>query len=240
MQLRAALFILAAVSCTAAVHVTEETPGGTPDGALTTFTLQNPPVPSSIALYVNGARNYQGVDYSVAGQAIVFQPASIPLSGWILRVDYDVKPAPVTFSIDAGGPGDQYFQPVSSCTTGGTCPFKDSSMGAPPYDTLRYGWGMAPFSYQLPAPAGTCDLTLGFSEPNKTAAGQRVFTITANDQTVAGVDIFARSGAAKTVVTVAIAGVAVSSSGLRITFTPQPGTWNAMVSNITAVCQPNP
>lgn len=241
MQLRAVLFISAAILCrAAAVHIVEEVPGGTPDGTLSTFTLANPPVPGSTALYVNGLRNFQGVDYAVVSNSIVFQTPSIPLTGWTLRVDYDAMPAPITISIDAGGPGDRFFSPTSTCAANGSCVFPDATMGTSPYDTLRYGYSMAPLTYAIPVPNGTCDVTLGFSEPNKTAAGQRVFSIAANDQAVAGVDIFARAGAAKTIVTIALPGVVVSSGVLQIRFTPQPGTWNAFVSNIAAVCQPNP
>lgn len=239
MQLAAVLFISAALSCIAtAAHVTEETPAGTPDGMLATFTLANAPIANSIAVYVNGLRNYQGVDYSVAGSAIVFQQASIPQAGWTLRVDYDAMPVPVTISIDAGGPGDKYFSPPSTCASNGSCAYPDPKMGPPPYDTLRYGFGMAPFSYTIPAPNGNCDLTLGFSEPNKTAAGQRIFTIAANGQTVADVDIFARAGLL-TPTTIALGQVPVTDGFLHLTFTPKPNTWNAFVNSISAVCQPN-
>jgi hypothetical protein len=81
-------------------------------------------------------------------------------------------------------------------------------------------------------------VVLGFSEPNKTAAGQRVFTITANDQTIAGVDIFARAGL-KTPTTIERGAVQVTDGFLHLAFTPQPNTWNAFVSSITARCQPN-
>lgn len=240
MRLAPLLFISAALSCSAAVHIVEEVPGGTPDGMLSTFTLAHVPVPNTTELYVNGLRNYQGVDYDQAGQSLVFRSVSIPMTGWTLRVDYDMMPAPVTVTIDAGGPSDLDFSPPSTCAANGSCAFSDPAMGAPPYDTLRYGFGMAPFFYSIPVPNGTCSLTLGFSEPNKTGAGQRIFTITANDQTVAGVDIFARAGAAKTIVTIPLSGVVVSAGVLQIRFTPQPGTWNAFVSSLVAVCQPNP
>lgn len=220
-------------------RVYQETPGGTPDGTLATFTLAQPASPSSLEVTVNGLGNYQGVDYDFTAGAIVFRAASIPQAGWTLRASYDVVPPPVMITIDAGGPGDQYFTPPSTCAGNGSCAYSDPKMGAAPYNTLRYGFGMIPFSYAIPAPNGTCNLTLGFSEPNKTAVGQRIFTITANDQTVANVDVFARAGAAKTVVTIPLSGVVVSDGFLHLTFTPQPNTWNAFVSAITAVCQPN-
>lgn len=222
-----------------AARVNEETPGGTPDGTLATFTLAQAPIASSVALFVNGLRNYQGVDYSVAGATITFQSASIPKPGWTLRVDYDVPPPPVLISIDAGGPGDKYFSPASGCANAGSCAYVDPRMGAAPYDTLRYGFGMGVLKYNIPAPNGSCDVTLGFAEPNKTAAGQRVFTINANGQTVADVDIFARAGAALTPTMIAIAAVAVTDGFLHLTFTPKPNTWNAFVSTIQASCAPN-
>jgi hypothetical protein len=238
--MRKILSMLVAIAGLAiAAHITEETPGGTPDGTLTTFTLASPPVPSSIAVYANGLRNYQGVDYDQVGQALVFRAVSIPQPGWTLRVDYDTVPAPVTITIDAGGPGDKYFSPADGCFAGRACAYSDPGMGPAPYDTLRYGFGMLPFAYQIPAPNGACDVTLGFSEPNKTAAGQRVFTITTNDQTVADVDIFARAGL-KTPTTIELGAVQVTDGFLHLTFTAKPNTWNALVNSISAICQPNP
>lgn len=222
-----------------AARIVEETPAGTPDGTLATFTLSQAPLATSVAVFVNGLRNAQGVDYSVSGSAIVFQEASIPQAGWILRVDYETLPPPVFVQIDAGGPGDQFFSPVSTCATGGSCAFIDATMGPAPFATLRYGFGMAPFRYKIPAPNGSCDLALGFAEPNKTAAGQRVFTIVANGQTVADVDVFARAGAAKVATTIELT-VPVTAGLLDLTFTPKPGTWNAFVSSIAAVCHPAP
>ncbi len=178
------------------------------------------------------------MDYSVAGASIVFQSASIPKPGWALRVDYETPPPPVIITIDAGGPGDQYFSPAAGCAAGKACAYSDPKMGAAPYDTLRYGFSFAVLKYDIPAPNGKCDVTLGFSEPNKTAAGQRVFTIQANDQTVADVDIFARAGAALTPTTIALA-VQVTDGFLHLTFTPKPNTWNAFVSAISASCQQN-
>jgi len=222
-----------------AARIYEETPGGTPDGTLSTFTLAETPVPGSVVVSVNGLGNYQGVDYSVVGASIVFEATSIPQAGWTLRVSYDVPPPPVLISIDAGGSGDQNFSPASTCASNGSCAYTDPKMGSLPFDTLRYGFGMAVLKYDIPAPNGNCDVTLGFSEPNKTAAGQRIFTINANGQIVADVDIFARAGAALTPTTIQLAGVAVTDGFLHLTFTPKPNTWNAFVNSIQASCAPN-
>lgn len=230
-----------------AAHVNEEKPGGIPDGVLETFTLAQPAVMASVSVHVNGLLNYLSVDYDVGVQftrtatptIIVFRPGSIPLAGWEIRVSYDTLPPPVFLTIDAGGPGDQFFSPVSTCAAGGSCGFTDAALGPAPWNTIRYGYGMAPFRYRIPAPNGSCDLALGFAEPNKTAAGQRVFTIVANGQTVADVDVFARAGAAKVQTTIELT-VPVTANLLEIVFTPKPGTWNAFVSSIAAVCHPAP
>jgi hypothetical protein len=235
MQQAAILFISAVLAFSArAAHINEEKPGGTPDGVLQTFTLAKAAIPSSLSVHANGLLNYQGLDYDVVQGAIVFRPASIPQNGWDLRVSYDT---PFIIAIDAGGPGDQYFVGPDKCAAGGACAFTDSTMGPGPFATIRYGYGMIPLVYRIPAPIGSCDLALQFSEPNKTAAGQRVFTVVANDQTLVDVDILARAGAAKTPTTINLT-VQVANGLLQISFTPKPGTWNAFVSGITGTCQP--
>lgn len=239
--MRKLLITLVAVAGLAvAAHVNEEKPIGTPDGVLSTFTLAQSPIASSVSVHVNGLLNYQGVDYDVTLGQIVFRPASIPKAGWELRVSYDPVPPLVGILIDAGGPGDQYFSPADRvpCANGFTCAFTDQAMGPSTYATIRYGFGMLPFKYDIPAPNGSCAVTLGFSEPNKTAPGQRVFTIVANDQTVADVDVFARAGGAKIPTTLQLT-IAVTDGFLHFTFTPKPNTWNAFVSSIAAACSPN-
>lgn len=231
-------FVAAALSM-AAARIYEETPGGTPDGTLPTFTLSSAPSPATVKVSVNGVGNYQGVDYDVVQGAIVFREASIPKQGWALRVDYDPLPLPVFVQIDAGGPGDQYFVGPDRCSAGGACSFTDAVMGPVPYNTIRYGFAMIPLVYRIPAPNGTCQVSLGFSEPNKTAAGQRVFTIAANGVIVADVDVFDRAGGAHLPTTIALA-APVTTGVLEISFTAKPGTWNAFVSSIAVTCQPNP
>ncbi len=228
---------VAIAALAAAAHINEEIPGGTPDGTLATFTLANPAIASSLSVHANGLLTYQGVDYDVTAAGIVFRPDSIPRPGWTLRASYDTPPPDVLISIDAGGPGDQYFSPASSCAPGGTC--TDASIGTTPEQTLRYGYLMTTLHYKIPAPVGSCDLVLLFEEPRLTA-GQRVFTITANGQSVVDVDIFLRAGAIKTPTVVSLTVPVDAGKLLDLAFVPKPGTWNAIVNRISAVCHPAP
>jgi hypothetical protein len=62
---------------------------------------------------------------------------------------------------------------------------------AAPLAFLRYG---SSFSYNIPLANGMYSVWMTLTEPNKTAAGQRVFTITANGQTSAPLDVFTLAG----------------------------------------------
>lgn len=110
---------------------------------------------------------------------------------------------------------------------------------APPYNTLRYSAYPAgsPFSYVIATlpPTTTAvhyTVTLRFVEPNKTAAGQRVFSITANGTPlVTNLDLFAVAPVpgALTPYTVSFP-VVITGSSLQLVFTPSVG--NAVVSGI--------
>ena len=111
---------------------------------------------------------------------------------------------------------DQYF-------TGGAF-WSDPAMGAGIWSTLRY----APaFSYDIPIPNGFYTVKLDMLEPNKTAAGQRVFTITANGIQSDPIDLFKITGAinAQTSITQL---VMVGNGHLRIAFQATAG--NAVVT----------
>ncbi len=86
--------------------------------------------------------------------------------------------------INCGSPADSSF-------VGGT-PFTDNTLGTAPFNSLRYGTS---FSYRIPSAPGIYRVRLSFIEPNKTAAGQRLFTVRAGGTTSDPVDIFAVSGA---------------------------------------------
>lgn len=66
-----------------------ETPGGTPNGANSTFTLANSPNPAaSLALYRNGLRLEASIDYTLNGATITFLSAALPQSGDTLLCSY--------------------------------------------------------------------------------------------------------------------------------------------------------
>ncbi len=66
-----------------------------------------------------------------------------------------------------------------------------------PYQTLCYSSGTTAFSRTFTLPAGNYTVTLKWLEPNKTAAGQRIFSASINGAPVAiGLDLFAASGGA--------------------------------------------
>ena len=69
-----------------ASFVDDETPSGTPNGVLTTFTLAKIPIDGSLKLFVNGARMRVTEDYTLSSQTITFITA--PPTGSILIADY--------------------------------------------------------------------------------------------------------------------------------------------------------
>jgi len=89
-------------------------------------------------------------------------------------------------SIDCGSATDTAFL--------GGSPYADASMGGPPLNALRYG---TRFSYRIAAPPGVYLVKLSFVEPNATAAGRRLFTVTINGQTSDAIDIFKEVGLKK-------------------------------------------
>ena len=87
-----------------------------------------------------------------------------------------------------------------------------------------------PLVYTIPAANGTYRVTLKFSDPYATAAGQRVFNVSANGATVdSGVDVFARGGGANQAYDLQFTTAATGGS-ISIALTPTLGT--AIVSAI--------
>ena len=100
------------------------------------------------------------------------------------------------------------------------------------WDMWREG---SAFSYQIPMPNGTYELTLGFLEPSATAAGQRVFNVDANGvRQIASLDVFAAAEGKNTVMVRSFT-VTVSNGLLTLDFTGVTG--KAIVSNISATKQ---
>lgn len=135
----------------------------------------------------------------------------------------------------AGSAGDIYHTPTNLCLFSGAvarnppCVTNYSDVTMSPA-TLFYGYSALPFTYTLPAPNGTCDLTLTFIEPNKTGPGQRVFTATVQGTTTPPIDIWAHAGLKKPYV-MSFPGVKVTAGSITVTFQPvNPVTGNPVVS----------
>lgn len=71
-----------------------EEPAGTVDGANATFVLAHTPAPAfSLSLYRNGLYQKQGLDYTLTGSTVVFEPVSIPQPQDILLASYRIAEA---------------------------------------------------------------------------------------------------------------------------------------------------
>jgi Malectin domain len=99
-----------------------------------------------------------------------------------------------------------------------------------PYSTLRYSSGAA-FGYVIALPPTTAGyrVVLKFVEPNKSAAGQRVFSVAANGvPVISSLDLFAVAGLLKPW----DASFTVAAPDGRISLTFAPSVGNAVVSAI--------
>lgn len=142
--------------------------------------------------------------------------------------------------INSGGPAVSGYLADFGFSGGATWgPANQASMGTLPgiYQTLRYSTSNSGFSYDLIEPVGQCDVTLDFLEPNKTAAGQRLFNVVVNGNQTGPLDVFALAGGALKPYQV-ILGAWVLDGHLRLQFTPLNGKGNAIVSGIEANCHP--
>ncbi len=72
----------------AQVPVIGETPNGNINSVNTVFTLQNSSLTSSVAVYRNGMREKQGLDYTLLHNTILFSAQTVPILGDVLLVDY--------------------------------------------------------------------------------------------------------------------------------------------------------
>ena len=68
------------------VAIVGEQPVGQLDGVNTVFTMLHTPIGNSEAVYLNGMRATRGIDYTVAGNQLLFSDA--PYANHVLRVDY--------------------------------------------------------------------------------------------------------------------------------------------------------
>jgi hypothetical protein len=72
-----------------------ETPGGNVDGTNASFTLANPPLGTSLALYRNGLYMTVGSDYTLAGSTLQFVSGTVPQVGDTLTASYRIDPTAV-------------------------------------------------------------------------------------------------------------------------------------------------
>lgn len=124
-----------------------------------------------------------------------------------------------------------FSQPLISCGTSadvnftGGFAFTDTTLSPDPqFQSMRYG---SSFRYDIPLAPGLYAVSLSFIEPNKTAAGQRRFTVAIAGQQTPVLDLFALAGRQPyTLRTIALVGAGL----LAIQFSGVLG--NAVVSTI--------
>lgn len=131
-----------------------------------------------------------------------------------------------TVSIDAGGPGDTGY---SANTSIYTIPVSQQSSITGTTDfTLRYGQSI---TYTITVPiAGIYVIMLSFMEPGYSTVGQRVFSVTGNDQPLLqNIDVFAEAGLLVPLVKSSL--LYIQSKLILTLNNPTPGH-NAIISSI--------
>ncbi len=104
------------------------------------------------------------------------------------------------------------------------------------YKDFRYG-NQTSFSCDFVRPVGVCDVVFDLSEPSKTGPGQRVFTITANGNLSAKIDLYAITGAVMLPTQFTMQGIWVLDGHLRFTFN-YIGIGNPLVNGFEFNCHP--
>jgi len=130
-----------------------ETPGGTIDGVNNTFTLQNGPSGSSLALYRNGVYMTANTDYTLNGATITFASGAQPLPGDALIANYRIDPSAGNISAlrtGTTGVGSVVAQVICSANgsatsavtwaTLGTCAIPASALKAGDRFELRFSF----------------------------------------------------------------------------------------------------
>ncbi|MBI3683190.1 MAG: hypothetical protein HY235_22690 [Acidobacteria bacterium] len=92
------------------VFVDNETPAGQVNGTNAAFTLSNPPDPaSSLQFYRNGVLQRTATDYTLSGNVITFQAASIPQAGDLLLASFRLAGSSGQTGGQAGGALTGYY-----------------------------------------------------------------------------------------------------------------------------------
>jgi hypothetical protein len=116
-----------------------------------------------------------------------------------IQANFALITAPTSFAVDSGGAafasttGTAYA--TDSNFTGGSAAKTTATITGTTDVTLYQSERWGNFSYNIPVANGSYSLTLKFAEIYFTAAGQRVFSVTVNGQTVvSNLDIYAKVG----------------------------------------------
>ncbi len=133
-----------------------------------------------------------------------------------------------SISVNCGGPAVGQFQ-ADAFFSGSTLAYTDPAMGTSELADLRYGTS---FAYDLPLPNGFYTVALEMVEPNKTAAGQRIFGITVNGLSTKPIDLFALTGGQKILYALTVPAMVVNGD-LHIQFSGTAGQ-NAVINAISA------
>lgn len=144
-----------------------------------------------------------------------------------------------TITIDAGSPSEN----ACAGSKYGAAQQADMVNQAAPFNTLRY----APsFSCTIPAPIGTCQVTLQFFENRPAIAtpavpasgpGLRIFTASVNGVSTGPLDLFMLAGAQVPYGAPSITAPSVDGF-LHVNLAALPGKGNAVLSGIQASCAP--
>lgn len=120
-----------------------EVPSGIINGLNQIFTVANTPSPTtSVEVYHNGILMEQGLDYTIAGATVTFNPASVPQVGDIVLVNY--RYANPSNPLGTLTPAQVVCSSVGIATTStasttlGTCTFPAGFLGSGDRIEIRY------------------------------------------------------------------------------------------------------
>jgi thermitase len=153
-----------------------------------------------------------------------------------LSVEVNATPssAAVTYHINSAGPAvgsfaaDSFFSGGATWSTTQAIDTSGVTNPAPmaAYETLRYSSGGAQFGYSFPnlTPGGAYKLRLHFEEAGWSSAGKRLFSVSANGNTLlSSFDVYAAAGAMFKAIVKEFSVTADGSGTLSLTFTGTPG-----------------
>lgn len=132
-----------------------------------------------------------------------------------------------TIAINCGGSAVGSFA-ADEFFSANTTAYTNSAMGPNELSTLRFGLN---FTYSIPLANGFYTATMEFVEPDKTAAGQRLFTVSVNGLSTQQLDIFKLTGGENLPYSLTVPAI-VTNGQLTLQFVGIAGQ-NAIVNSIT-------